>query len=205
MIPPGGCYHYGMSAVRLFLLRYRWIILGCVVTLVVLGILEYHNGSLPLGPDGRFGWWDGNINGAENSQRVADVYSLTHVVHGVLFYLGLWLVARKVPARYRFLAAVVLESGWELLENSPFIINKYRADTVTQGYVGDSILNSLCDVGMMAIGFQIARILKPWKTVLFVVALELLCLFWVRDNLTTNIIQLTHPIPAIREWQAAGQ
>ena len=174
-----------------------------VVVLAVLAFIELHNGSLPWGPDGKFGWWDGDIYGSENSQRVADVYSFTHVIHGILIYLGLWIVARRVPAKYRFVAAVVLEAGWEILENSPIIINRYRAETISLGYVGDSVLNSVVDIVMMAIGFIIAKTARIWVSVLLVVGIEVGLLFWVRDNLTINIIMLVHPIEAIKTWQAA--
>src|SRR5690349_20584417 len=109
-----------------------------------------------LGPDGRFGWWEGNIWSGEQSQRVADPYSLTHIEHGLLYYAVLWLVAGRASRSSRFLAAVALEAGWEILENSPIIIDRYRAATISLGYVGDSVLNSLSDVLMMMIGFWFA-------------------------------------------------
>lgn len=186
-----------------FFKEYRYVILISAAVLAVLAFIELHNGSLPWGPDGKFGWWDGDIYGSENSQRVADVYSFTHVIHGILIYLGLWIVARRVPAKYRFVAAVVLEAGWEILENSPIIINRYRAETISLGYVGDSVLNSVVDVVMMAIGFIIAKTARIWVSVLLVVGIEVGLLFWVRDNLTINIIMLVHPIEAIKTWQAA--
>lgn len=185
-----------------FLRRHRPVIVMSLIVLVALALLELHAGRLPWGPDGRFGWWDGDIHSSENSQRVADAYALTHVLHGFLIYFGLWLVARRLPARWRFLVAVILEAGWELLENSTFVIDRYRANTVTQGYVGDSVLNSVFDVVWMAGGFLIAKTARVWVTVALFVVIEVGLLLWVRDNLTINIIMLTHPIPAIREWQA---
>ncbi len=186
-----------------FLRRNAWVITGTAAALVALAVLELHGGRLPWGPDGRFGWWDGNIHGSENSQRVADAYSFTHVLHGILIYAGLWLFARRVPARYRFLAAVLIEAGWELLENSPFVIERYRAGTVSQGYVGDSVLNSVSDVLMMALGFLVAHASPARLTVALAIAMEVGLLLWVGDNLTINVVMLVHPIPAIREWQAA--
>ena len=157
-----------------------------------------------LGPDGRFGLWEGNIWSSENSQRVADPYSFSHIVHGILFYAAFWLVAGKVPVRFRLLMAQLLEAGWELLENSPFIINRYREATISLGYVGDSVLNSLSDILMMTLGFLFAWRVKPWVSVAAVVAMEIGCALWVRDNLTLNIIMLIHPVDAIKHWQMAG-
>lgn len=134
---------------------------------------------LLLGPDGHFGWWDGDIWSSENSQRVADAYSFSHIIHGMLFYGFLWLVARRLPVKYRFLIALLIEGGWELLENSPFIINRYREATIALGYVGDSVLNSVCDIGMMALGFLAARFTRVWAIVATIIVLELGCLWWV--------------------------
>ena len=174
------------------------------MVLVVTGSIELLMGRSPLGPDGKFGLWDGNIWSSECSQRLADPYSFSHIGHGILFFGLLWLVARKLPIRYRFLIALVLEASWELLENSPLIINRYRAVTISLGYVGDSVLNSLSDILMMTIGFLFAfRV--PWRvSVAGVIIMEIGCALWVRDNLTLNIIMLIHPVDAIKHWQIAG-
>jgi hypothetical protein len=174
----------------------------------ILGLtagIELAMGRLPFGPDGRFGLWESNIWSSEQSQRFADPYSISHIVHGLLFYGLLWLAARRAPLRYRFLAAVLLEAGWELLENSPLIINRYRAVTISLGYVGDSVLNSVSDVLMMSLGFLFASRWRVWVSVAFVLAMEVGMLLWVRDNLTLNIIMLVHPIEAIKMWQMGGQ
>lgn len=178
--------------------------------LLVIGVIaaaaaiELAMGRLPLGPDGHFGWWESNIWSSEQSQRFADPYSFSHVLHGVLFYAGLWLLARRLPMRTRLLAAVVLEAAWEVLENSPIIINRYRAVTISLGYEGDSVLNSVSDVGMMMLGFLIASRWRVWASVALIIAFELGMLYAVRDNLTLNILMLVHPIDAIRTWQMAG-
>ena len=188
----------------LFLVRNRFVLLSLAAVCASLAAVELFNGRSPLGPDGRFGWWDGDIWSSENSQRVADAYSFSHMIHGMLFYGLLWLVARRLPVKARFLAALLIEAGWELLENSPLIIDRYRAETISQGYVGDSVLNSACDVGMMALGFLVARWSKLWLVVTLIVAMELGCLWWVRDNLTLNVIMLVRPVPAIKAWQSEG-
>jgi len=178
-----------------------------VITLVVLavtGVIELGMGRLPLGPDHKFGLWEGDIWSSENSQRLADPYSFSHIVHGILFYGALSLVARRLPVRHRFLMALGLEAAWELLENSPLIINRYRAVTISLGYVGDSVMNSLSDILMMCLGYVLAWRVKPWVSVVAVLIMEIGCLFWVRDNLTLNVIMLIHPVEAIKHWQSAG-
>ena len=123
--------------------RYRSIVIAFVAILALTAGIELSMGRLLLGPDGRFGLFESNIWSSEQSQRFIDPYSISHVVHGLLFYGLLWLAARRAPVRYRFLAAALLEAGWEVLENSPLIINRYRAVTISLGYVGDSVLNSV--------------------------------------------------------------
>jgi hypothetical protein len=182
-----------------------WFILGSFFFILLLtGCVEWWLGRSLLGTDGRFGWWESDIWSNENSQRLADPYSFSHLVHGIAFFALFWLCARKRPVSNRYLMAVLLESGWEILENSPIIINRYRAVTISLGYIGDSIMNSLSDICMMSIGFLIACHVKPWVSVALVVAMEIGCALWVRDNLTLNIIMLIYPIGAIRAWQMAG-
>jgi len=179
-------------------------LLVLVAVLALTALIELRMGRSPLGPDGRFGVWESDIWSSENSQRLADAYSFSHFIHGILFFGFLWLVARRLPLSVRLLMALAIEAGWEILENSPLIIDRYRAATIAVGYVGDSVLNSLSDVAMMTLGFLFARRVSPRLSAATVVALELLCLFWVRDNLTLNVVMLIHPFDAIKAWQAAG-
>ena len=182
---------------------HRWIIV-VVVIVTALAVIEASMGRLPLGPDGKFGWWEGDVHSRENSQRVADAYSFSHIIHGMAFYGLLWLVARRLRVTTRFAIAVAIEAGWELLENSPIIINRYREATIALGYVGDSILNSTSDLLMMSIGYFLAGKLPVRVTLAAVLIMEIGCAVWVRDNLTLNIIMLIHPIEAIKAWQSAG-
>ena len=182
----------------------RATILICVSVLLLQALIERGLGRLAFGPDGKFGWWDGSIWDSENSQRVADAYSFSHIAHGILFFALLWLVARRLPVTTRFLIAALLEAGWEILENSPLIIDRYREATIAQGYVGDSVLNSCGDVVMMMLGFILAGRVRVWVSVAVVLGMGIFCLIWVRDNLTLNVIMLLHPIPALKAWQAAG-
>jgi len=181
-----------------------WIIAAFLMVFALTAGIELWMGRLPLGPDGKFGWWEGSIWSGENSQRFADPYSFSHLVHGMLFYSGLWLVARKLPVRQRLLLALALEAGWEILENSPFIINRYRAATIALGYDGDSVLNSMSDILMMTCGFLFAARVRPRVTLAVILVLEIGCALWIRDNLTLNVIMLIHPVEAIKHWQMAA-
>ena len=188
-----------------FLKKYWLVIILFFLILLITGGIEYSTGRSLLGPDGMFGWWESSVWSSENSQRVADAYTFSHIIHGMLFYAFLWLVARKVPMKYRFIMALIMEAAWELLENSPIIIDRYRAVTIAQGYVGDSILNSVSDVVFAGFGFIISRYSKFWTSVVLIVLMEVGCFFWVRDNLTLNIIMLVHPSETIKTWQSEGQ
>ena len=185
--------------------KYFGVILAFLLILALTACVERWMGRLILGPDGRFGFWEGNIWSSENSQRFADPYSFSHLVHGILFYALLWLVARRLPVRCRFLMAVLLEAGWEILENSTIIIQRYREATIALGYSGDSVINSLSDILMMSAAFLFAARVGSWISVAVVVAIEVGCVLWVRDNLTLNILMLVHPIDAVKAWQMAGR
>ncbi len=156
----------------------------------------------PICTCGHVDLWHGGLDSG-NSQHIADWYSLSHVIHGFLFYALTRLALRRQPKGVRLAVAVAIESAWEILENSPFIIDRYRTATIALGYSGDSILNSMSDIGMMSLGFAIAARAPVWLTVTLAVALELLALAVIRDNLTLNILMLTYPVDAIRDWQAA--
>lgn len=142
--------------------------------------------------------------GPTQSQMLADWYSPSHFIHGLLFYGLLARVAGKWPADRRFLTALSIESAWELFENTPFVIDRYREATMALGYTGDSMLNSLSDIGMMALGFLAARRLPVWASIALAVGFELLTLVVIRDNLTLNIWMLLWPTDAIRIWQSAA-
>ena len=188
---------------RDFLRRYRVVILLSVLALVAVAVSELAMGRLLFGPDGRFGWWESDIWSAECSQRLADAYSLTHAEHGMICFGVLWLFARRVPVQWRFFASLVVECAWEIAENSPFIINRYRAVTISIGYEGDSVINSVSDAVFMALGFLLAARLPVHVTALLAIIIEVGCLFWVRDNLALNVLMLLWPVESVRQWQAA--
>ena len=142
--------------------------------------------------------------GPQQSQMLADWYSPSHFIHGLIFYWLLWLVARAQPIERRFLIALVVEAAWEIAENSPIVIDRYREATMALGYSGDSILNSLSDIAMMALGFVAARRLPVWGSVALATGFELLTLAIIRDNLTLNVWMLLAPNDAIRLWQGGA-
>jgi hypothetical protein len=153
---------------------------------------------------GRLDLWVGARDSPATSQMLADWYSLSHIAHGLLFYAALWLVARRRPVEWRFVAALAIESAWEVVENTPMVIDRYRATTAALGYTGDSVINSLSDIAMMALGFLAARKLPLWAAIALLAAIELIPLFAIRDNLTLNIWTLLAPNPVVQAWQAGG-
>src|SRR5437764_3894855 len=159
-------------------------------------------GRTPICTCGTIDLWVGTRDSPKTSQMLFDWYSLSHIVHGLLFYAALWLVARRTPIEWRFLAALVIEAGWEVIENTPMVIDRYRATTAALGYSGDSVVNSLSDVAMMAFGFLIARKLPVRTAILLLILLELVPLYVIRDNLTLNVLALIAPNQAIQAWQA---
>ncbi|RYY43946.1 MAG: DUF2585 domain-containing protein [Sphingomonadales bacterium] len=148
--------------------------------------------------------WHGLVNSSENSQHLADWYSFSHVIHGFLFYGAAHLVLRGRARGWALPIAVAVEGFWEVLENSPIIIDRYREATMALGYSGDSIVNSLADIGWMALGFWLASRLPAKAIVALALLFEFGTLILIRDNLTLNVLMLVWPIDAIKQWQGAG-
>jgi len=180
-----------------------------LAALVILGVatIELKAGRPPICPCGTVKLWWGVVQSSENSQHVMDWYSFSHVIHGLLFYFFAHLLWRRWklfggrPATWALPIAVAFEAFWELLENSPFIINRYRAVTISYGYSGDSVVNSVADIGFMVLGFLLAARLPVRASIALAIAFELFTLAMIRDNLTLNVLMLAWPLNAIRAWQ----
>jgi hypothetical protein len=153
---------------------------------------------------GRATPWVADAWGPENSQHLLDPYSLTHVTHGVLLYAVLRLVAPAAPIATRAVLALAAESGWEVVENSDAVIERYRRATMALGYHGDSIANSLGDVACCMLGFLLAARLPAPVTLLVTVAQEAVLLLWIRDSLLLNVLLLAHPLAAVQRWQGGA-
>lgn len=177
---------------------------AAVLILAVTAGLLFLMGRPAICTCGAIDLWVGSANSSRTSQMLSDWYSASHVVHGFLFFAILGLLFRRWPMERRFLVALSLESAWEIVENTPLVINRYREATAALGYTGDSVLNSMSDIAMMALGFWLARKLPVWWSVAIVLALELVPFFVIRDNLTLNIWMLLAPNEAIKSWQSGG-
>ena len=180
----------------------RWG-LGALIVLAILAIQAlwlYLDGRIPMCECGTIKLWSGSLM-SENSQHIADWYTLSHIIHGFLFYWLLTIIAPKAPLGLRLAVAVGVEAAWELVENSNFIIERYRANTSSVDYFGDSIVNSVSDSVFAMIGFLIAAKLPTKITVATALFFEVLALIVIRDNLTLNVIMLLHPFEFIKQWQ----
>jgi hypothetical protein len=192
----------GFAIPRLSLPAALLISLGLIA--IAAGI-EHAMGRLLFCKCGTFKLWYGGRGDAEMSQHLTDWYSYSHVLHGIVFYWLLSIVARgRLSVAARLVIATGLEASWEVFENTSFIINRYRAQTISRGYFGDSIVNSVGDMLSMLVGFLLASRLPAWVTVFLLIAAEVLLLALIRDNLTLNVIMLIHPVEWIKEWQMGG-
>jgi hypothetical protein len=181
--------------------RLAW--LAVPTAIAVMAFVLWAMGRTPICACGTIKLWHGTVQSAENSQQILDWYSFTHVVHGFLLYLLTWLLMRARPVATRLMVAVLIECIWEIVENSDFVISRYRAGTISLEYFGDSIINSIADVASMMLGFALAGWLPVWCIVAIAIAFELLLLYAIRDNLALNILMILHPLQSVKDWQTA--
>ena len=180
----------------------KYIVTGIVIVVIAIAVL-LSMGRIPFCKCGVVSVWSSDVMSSEQSQQFADPYTFTHIIHGIIFYFLLWAIFRnKLTPVQRFLIAIGLESAWEIVENTDYVINRYREATISLDYYGDSIFNSVGDIIAMAVGFIMAWKFPKKVTISIVVLIEFLLLYFIRDNLTINIIMLVHPIESIKNWQA---
>ncbi|WP_079637508.1 DUF2585 domain-containing protein [Sphingopyxis flava] len=179
-----------------------WLIAAGLLAL--LGAMLTLMGRPLTCPCGTVSLWHGVVQSNQNSQQISDWYSFSHIIHGFIFFgLSRWLLPRA-PLWHALALAIGIEGVWEILENSPIIIERYREVTMAYGYLGDSVLNSVSDAAFMVLGFLAASRMRWWTTAGIAIAFELFTLFAIRDNLTLNVLMLVSPIEAVKAWQAAG-
>lgn len=189
---------------------HRPAILATLLVLVASLAVLLAMGRPPICPCGSVKLWHGVVQSDQNSQQVTDWYSFSHVTHGLIMYAAAWLLWIRLrllqgrPARWALPIAAVVEAAWEIVENTPMIIDRYREVTISWGYTGDSVVNSMSDIGWMIAGFWLASRVPARVSVALAIGFELMTLWIIRDNLTLNVIMLFWPVEAIRQWQGMG-
>lgn len=177
-------------------------LIALLAILASVAFIEFLAGRIPICACGYIKLWAGNVFSRENSQMISDWYTFSHIIHGLIFYFLLWKFAKKVPSHWRLVVALLVESIWEIIENNSFMIERYRSTTVSVDYFGDSILNSLSDIGAMMIGYWVASKLPVKVSVVLIILMELVVAYVIHDNLTLNVIMLFYPFPSILKWQS---
>ena len=179
-----------------------WIATAAIFLAMIIWLLWI--GRVPICECGYVKFWHGETMSSENSQHISDWYTPSHIIHGLLFYALLWLVARRLSIGWRLAIATAVECLWEVVENSDAIIQRYREVTISLDYFGDSVLNSAADVLAMWFGFWLARVMPVWASVVLALLFEALTAYIIRDGLALNVLMLVWPLESVMQWQSGG-
>ncbi|MCR4328386.1 MAG: DUF2585 family protein [Patescibacteria group bacterium] len=180
------------------------------VAIIALGLVTLQAGVLTLlgqpliSASGNIQFWVSEALSSEMSQQLFDWYTFSHIIHGFLFYALLRWLFPRMPMATRLLVAMGIEIGWEIAENTPWVINAYREQALAQGYSGDSIINSVLDTFSMMLGFFMAFRVPIWFTVTLALAFEVFTGYVIHDNLTLNITNFIYQPEFIYRWQSGG-
>lgn len=169
--------------------------------LLLMGVALWAEGRLLICSCGEFKLWISDTCSSDNSQHLADPYSFTHILHGFLLFWLVLLLFRNIAPAWQLSLALALEAAWEVFENTPFVIDRYRVETAALGYQGDTIVNSYGDLACAWIGFLIARKLGIWKSIVVFLLIELVLVIWIKDGLLLQILMLIFPLQTIKLWQ----
>ncbi len=183
--------------------KYKYIMI-VLLFLLLQGAVLFILGQPAICTCGYVKIWEGVVRSLGNSQHLSDWYSFSHIIHGLVFYFLLGLIFPRLPRAHRFLIALGLEASWEILENTPWVINAYRQQALAQGYNGDSVINSLSDTLFMIFGFGLAVAMPVWFTVLLGLGLEIWVGYFIHDNLALNILNFIYKFEFIQRWQSGG-
>ena len=145
--------------------------------------------------------WVNSIWSAENSQQVADWYSLSHATLGMFIAL----IGRGLAPRVSYPAVLalvlVIGVGWEIIEHTDFVLDRFRGQTIYQGYMGDTVLNAVSDYIFMLAGFFAAMAMPARWGLFLMFALEILSATVARDSLLLTTLRVVHPVQVITDWQ----